>query len=440
MGSNNSPNYGFNTICVRSGYQPGKGEPVVPPIVASSTYRYETTEQVHELFDLQEQGFFYSRIDNPTVAVVEKRVAELEGGVGALMTSSGQAATLLTILNIAGAGDHLVATQSMYGGSINLMQHRLSNLGIATTFLDNDVSAEELASAIQPNTVALFGETLSNPTLRLLDIPRWAQVAHKHHLPLIIDNTFPTPYFCRPFQLGADIVTHSSTKYLDGHALQISGLIVDSGNFDWKLAYQTHGHFAGLIEPDVSYKGISYVNFFGKIAFIVKARTQLMRDFGSTASPFSAFLLGNGLQTLSLRMQRHYENALQIATVLERHQQVASVNFPALPGNRYHKLAQQILPNGCSGVLSFIVKGANPEAERANAGRVINALKLINIEVNVAEIRSCMLHPATSTHRQMSIEELQLAGIEPGLLRLSVGLEDVADIQADLLQALAVLE
>jgi OAH/OAS sulfhydrylase len=434
-----SSEQGFETSCVRSGYTPQKGEPVVPPIVSSVTYRYETSEQVHELFDLQTQGYFYSRIENPTVAVVEERMATLDGGVGALMTSSGQSANFFAIINIASAGDHILVARSVYGGTVNLFQHRLKNFGIEVSFIDNDASREELNEAVRENTKLLFCETLSNPTLRMVDIEMWADVAHAHHLPLVIDNTFATPYFCQPASLGADIITYSGTKYLDGHALQVSGMIVDTGKFDWEKAYKATGKFAELVEPDVTYKGLSYTDQFGSNAFIVKARVQLMRDFGATPSPFSAFLLGNGLQTLAIRMQRHFDNALQVAQHLEHHPAIKSVNFPGLSSDKYRNLAQKYLPKGTSGVLSFEVDGGSPDADRILAGKVINAFKLINIEVNVAEIRTCALHPATSTHRQMTESELKEAGIEPGLIRLSVGLESVEDIIADIDQALASL-
>jgi O-acetylhomoserine (thiol)-lyase len=423
----------FETVCVRGGYDPKMGEPVVPPIVASTTYRYETTEQVHELFDLKAEGYFYSRMENPTNAVVEKRLAELEGGVGAILTASGLAATYFAIANIAGAGDHIVAAQSIYGGSANLIRHRLSRLGISCTFVDNDASSRQIQEAIRPNTRLVFAEVLSNPTLRVLDIETWADAAHNHNIPLIIDNTFPTPYFCTPFEFGADIVTHSATKYLDGHALQISGAIVDSGNFDWAKAYAASGKFAEVVEADSSYKNISYTTQFGKMAYIVKARVQLLRDLGATCSPFNAFLLQNGIQTLPIRMRQHYENALEVAKFLQAQEIVECVHFPGLEGDAYYETARKYLPNGCSGVLSFEIKGG-----REIAGKFINALKLVNIEVNVAEIRSCALHPATSTNRQMSDEELLNAGITPGLIRLSVGLENVHDILRDLEAALLV--
>lgn len=428
--------YNFETLCVRSGYDPGCGEPVVPPIIPSVTYRYDTTEQVHELFDLKREGFFYSRIENPTVSVVEKRVAALDGGVGALMTSSGQAANLLAILNIASCGDHVVACQSIYGGTANLLVHRLSKMGITVSFIDPESDANEIRKVITPQTKALFAETLSNPTLKMVDIEMWAKIAHENYIPFIVDNTFATPFFCQPIKHGADIVTYSATKYLDGHALQVSGMIVDSGNFDWADAYRQTGKFSELSEPDITYKNIVYTEAFKKNAYIVKARVQLMRDFGTTPSPFGAFLLGNGLQTLPIRMERHYNNALAVANFLRDHKKVESVNFPALKGSKYYNLAQKYLPKGCSGVLSFSLKGRTPQIQREIAGKLINAFKLINIEVNVAEIRSCALHPASSTHRQMSQNELKNAGIEPGLLRLSVGLESVEDIIADIDQAL----
>lgn len=431
--------YNIETLCVRSGYDPGSGDPVVPPIVPSVTYRYDTTEQVNELFDLKSEGFFYSRIENPTVRVVEDRVAALDGGVGALMTSSGQAANLLAILNIASNGDHVVASQSIYGGTANLLVHRLSKMGIDVTFINPDSNYDEVCAAIKDNTKCIFAETLSNPALQMVDFETWAKAAHNNYIPFIVDNTFATPYFCKPIDFGADIVTYSATKYLDGHALQVSGMIVDSGKFDWVQSYQKTGRFAELCEPDITYKNIVYTEKFGKNAYIVKSRVQLMRDFGTTPSPFGAFLLGNGLQTLPIRMDRHYENALKVAKYLQSHSKVKSVNFPALENSKYYELFKKQTPKGCSGVMSFIIKAENTEDERRLAGLLINAFKLINIEVNVAEIRSCALHPASSTHRQMSDDELKAAGVNPGLLRLSIGLESVDDIIADLEQALGTI-
>ncbi|MDR1861498.1 MAG: O-acetylhomoserine aminocarboxypropyltransferase/cysteine synthase [Candidatus Ancillula sp.] len=421
----------FETKCVRGGYDPGVGEPVVPPITPSVAYRYETTEQVHELFDLEREGYFYSRIENPTTSVVEKRVAMLDGGVGALMTSSGQAANLFAILNIASNGDHIVAARNLYGGTVNLFTHRLKEYGISTTFIDNSSDYDAVVAAIKPNTKAVFTETLSNPTLSMTDLEVWAKAAHDNDVLFVVDNTFPTPFFCRPIDFGADVVTYSSTKYLDGHALEVSGMIVDSGKFGFENAYRNSGRYSSLVEPDQTYKGVSYTKKFGEAAYIVKARVQLMRDLGATPSPFSAFLLGNGLQTLGLRMERHYSNAQAVAKFLENNPQVEHVNFPALDTDPNNALAKKYLPKGCAGVLSFVVKGG-----RESAGRVINAFKLVNIEVNVAEIRSCALHPATSTHRQMSDTELKDAGIEPGLIRLSVGLENIDDILEDVKRAL----
>jgi O-acetylhomoserine (thiol)-lyase len=433
----NPENFSLETLCVRAGYEPGCGEPVVPPIVPSVTYRYDTTEQVHELFDLQREGFFYSRIENPTVAVVEKRVAALDGGVGALMTSSGQSANLFAILNIAKAGDHILVSQSIYGGTANLFTHRISSMGISATFIDPDSTQEEIEAHILPNTKAVFVETLSNPALQIVDFEVWAAAAHANSVPLIVDNTFGTPYFFKPIDFGADLVTYSATKYLDGHALQVSGMIVDSGKFDWEAAYKKTGRFEELVEPDVTYKNISYTEKFGKSAFIVKSRVQLMRDFGATPSPFSAFLLGNGLQTLPIRMDRHFQSALKIAQFLQAHDAVEHVNFPALDGDKYNPLFKKYLPKGCSGVMSFVLKPTASQDERTRAGKVINALNLVNIEVNVAEVRTCALHPASSTHRQMTEEELKKANVQPGLIRLSVGLENVDDIIKDLDHALS---
>lgn len=432
-----SDNYSFETKCVRSGYSPKSGESVVPPIIPSVTYKYDTTEQVHELFDLKKEGYFYSRIENPTVSVVEKRLADLEGGVGALLTSSGQSANFFALINLASTGDHFICAKSSYGGTINLLQHRMKTFGFDVSFVDNDASKEEIINLIRPNTKAILVETLSNPTLRVVDIEMWADAAHQNFIPLIVDNTFATPYFCKPFEFGADIVTHSATKYLDGHALEVSGVIIDSGNFDWVKSYQNTGRFGELVNEDITYKNISYVNTFKRNAYIVKARVQLMRDLGATPSPFSAFLLGNGLQTLPLRMKTHYSNALKVANYLNAHSKVEFVNFPGLVGDKYYNLKQKYLKEGCSGVLSFEINSADAHSKRINAAKFINALNLVNIEVNVAEIRSCALHPASSTHRQMSDDELLGAGITPGLIRLSVGLENVDDIIKDLDNALS---
>lgn len=431
-------NFQFETDCVRAGYSPKKGEPVVAPIVPSVTYRYETTEQVHELFDLQSPGYFYSRIENPTVTVAEEKISKLEGGVGALMTSSGQAANLFAVLNICEPGDNIIAARSIYGGTINLFQHRLKNFNIDVQFIDNEATADELNAIINEKTKLIFTETCSNPALKMTDFEVWAKVANENYIPLIVDNTFATPYFCKPFEFGASIVTHSSTKYLDGHALQVSGMIVDSGRFNWKESYEKTGRFKGLVEPDLTYKGISYVDVFKNNSYIVKARVQLMRDLGATPSPFSAFLLCNGMQTLPLRMQKHFENALQVAQELKKHPLIEKVNFPALKDDPFNNLFQKYTPNGTSGVLSFVVKSKRDFDSREVARRVINNFKLVNIEVNVAEIRSCAIHPATSTHRQMNDDELKLAGIEPGLVRLSVGLENICDIMNDVLGALGV--
>lgn len=429
----------FETNCVRGGYSPKSGDSVVMPIVSSTTYRYDTTEEVNELFDLEREGYFYSRIENPTVSAVEKHIAQLESDdsdkSAALMTSSGQSANLFAVLNICSAGDHIICARSVYGGTVNLFQHRLSTLGIEVTFIDNDSSYEQICSSIKKNTKLLFGETLSNPLLVVLDIDVWAKAANDNNIPLIIDNTFATPYFCKPLQFGANIVTHSSTKYLDGHALQVSGIIVDGGNFNWENAYSKTGHFGQLVEPDETYKGISYTKHFKEKAYITKARVQLMRDLGCTPSPFNAFLLNNGVQTLHLRMKQHFENALKVAQFLESHPKIKKVNFPGLKSNEYYNVAKKYMPLGTSGVLSFEVNSGNNDARQC-AADVINAFRLINIEVNVAEIRSCALHPASSTHRQMSDEELINSGISSGLIRLSVGLESVEDIIEDLERSL----
>ena len=414
------------SLCLHAGYEPGNGEPRVLPIVQSTTFKYATTAEVAKLFDLAEAGFFYSRLGNPTVDAVEQKIAALEGGVGALCTSSGQAASMLSLLNVAQSGDHVVSAASIYGGTFNLFAVTLKKLGIEVTFVDQTASEAELEKAFRPNTRAVFGETLSNPSMDVLDIERFANLAHRHRLPLIIDNTFATPVLCRPFEFGADIVVHSTTKYMDGHALQVGGVIVDSGNFDW-----ASGKFPEFTEPDPSYHGLVYSQAFGKAAYIVKARVQLMRDMGCCQSPQGAFYINQGLETLPLRMERHCRNAEAVAAYLEKHPAVESVNYPRLSGHPQKALADKYMPKGCSGVISLSLKGG-----REAGARFIDSLKMISLQVHVADIRTCVLHPASSTHRQLTDDQLREAGITPGMVRLSVGVEHVDDIIADLEQAL----
>ena len=416
----------IETKCLKEGYHPKNGEPKALPIYQSTTYVYDSAEQIGNLFDLSEAGHMYSRISNPTVDAVEQKIAALEGGVGALCTTSGQAAVLLAVLNLCSAGDHVVAVSTIYGGSINLLGVTLKRMGISCTWLDPTAAPEELDKAFQPNTKLVFGETLANPALTVLDIEKFARAAHRHDVPLVVDNTFATPVLCRPFEWGADIVVHSTSKYMDGHAVQIGGVIVDSGKFDW-----TNGKFPDLCTPDESYHGVVYTEQFGAAAYITKARVQLMRDFGVYPSAQAAFLLNLGLETLPVRIERHCSNALRAAQFLQASDKVESVNYPGLPESPYHALAQKYLPNGCSGVISFCVKGG-----RDAAVRFIDHVQMINNLVHVADICTCVLHPASSTHRQLTDEQLVAAGITPGLIRLSVGLEHIDDILADLQRAL----
>lgn len=417
----------IETRCVHAGYKPGKGEPRQVPIIQSTTFKYETSDQMGKLFDLEESGYFYTRLQNPTVDITAAQINDLEGGVGAILTSSGQAANLFAVLNIAQAGDHIIATNNIYGGTFNLLGVTLPKLGIGITFLPADSPDADIEAAIRPNTKLIFGETLSNPGVEVFDIERWAAVAHRNGLPLVVDNTFPTPYLCRPIEWGADIVTHSTTKYIDGHGVSVGGAVVDSGNFPWdKYA----DRFPGLTTPDASYHGLTYTKSFGKAAFIVKATTHLMRDLGSTQSPQNAFYLHLGLQTLHLRMKRHSSSALQVARWLESRPEVAWVHYPGLESDPHHALAQKYLPDGCSGVMAFGLKGG-----RAFENRVLDALKLVTIETHVADCHTCVLHPASHTHRQLSDEQLRAAGIAPDLIRLSIGLEAPEDIIADLEQA-----
>lgn len=416
----------IETQCLHEGYEPKNGEPRALPIYQSTTYVYDSTDHIGKLFDLTADGHMYSRISNPTVDCVEKKIAALEGGVGALMTSSGQAASLIALMNILQAGDHLVASSTIYGGTFNLYGVTLKRYGIECTFVDQDLPLEELQKAIRPNTKAVFGETIANPAITVLDIEKFAALAHRNGVPLIVDNTFATPILCRPFEFGADIVTHSTTKYMDGHAVQIGGVIVDGGKFDW-----TNGKFPCLTEPDESYHGVAYVRNFGKAAYITKARVQLMRDLGATPTAMAAFLLNLGLETLPVRIERHCRNAERVAEWLAACPKVEFVNYPTLKGNSENGRAKKYLPLGSSGVIGFSIRGG-----RENAIRFMDSLKLASNVVHVADIRTCVLHPASATHRQMTDEQLAAAGITPGLIRLSVGLENVGDIIEDISQAM----
>ena len=425
---NDKTHFSPETVCVQGGWTPKKGEPRVVPIYQSTTFRYETSEQMARLFDLEESGYFYTRLQNPTNDVVAAKIAELEGGVGAMLTSSGQAANFYAIFNICEAGDHFVCSSTIYGGTFNLYTVTLKKLGIDVTLIDPDDDESTIEAAFRPNTKALFGETLSNPGMHVLDIEKFARIAHRHGVPLIVDNTFATPINCRPFEWGADIVTHSTTKYIDGHATCVGGAIVDSGNFDWEAHADK---FPGLTRPDESYHGLTYTRAFGKMAYITKATAQLMRDLGSIQAPQNAFLLNLGLETLHLRMARHCENAQKVAEFLESCPQVAWVNYPGLKNDKYHALAQKYMPHGTCGVIAFGLKGS-----REDAIRVMDRLKLAAIVTHVADARTCVLHPASHTHRQLSDEQLIEAGVAPDLIRLSVGIENADDIIADLRQAM----
>ncbi len=416
------------TKCVQAGYTPKNGEARIVPIYQSTTFKYDSSLQMGRLFDLEESGYFYTRLQNPTNDAVAAKIAALEGGVVAMLTSSGQAANFYALFNICEAGDHIVSSAQIYGGTFNLINVTLRKLGIETTFIDVDASEDEISAAFKPNTKALFGETISNPSINVLDIEKFARVAHKNGVPLIVDNTFATPINCRPFEWGADIVTHSTTKYMDGHAMTVGGAIVDSGNFDWA---KNADKFPGLTTPDDSYHGITYTEKFGKLAYITKATSQLMRDLGSIQSPHNAFLINVGLETLHLRMPRHCENALKIAQWLENNDKVAWVNYCDLPGNKYYDLAKKYMPNGSCGVMSFGIKGTREDTER-----FMDNLKLISIVTHVADARSCVLHPASHTHRQLTNEQLIEAGVAPDLIRLSVGIENADDLIADLEQAM----
>lgn len=418
----------LDTICVQGGWKPGKGEPRVLPIYQSTTFKYDTSEQMARLFDLEDNGYFYTRLQNPTCDAVASKIAALEGGVACMLLSSGQAANLYAIINICEEGSHFVCSSTIYGGTYNLFGVTLKKFGVDVTFVDPDLSEEELGKAFRPNTKALFGEVLSNPGVAVLDIEKFARVAHSHGVPLIVDNTFATPINCRPIEWGADIVTHSTTKYMDGHATCVGGAIVDSGNFDWdKYADK----FPGLTTPDESYHGLVYTKAFGKQAYITKATAQLMRDLGSSSSPQNAFLLNLGLETLHLRVPRHCENALKVAEWLEANDKVAWVKYPGLKSSPYYELAKKYMPGGTCGVIAFGLKGTREEAIR-----FMDNLKFICIVTHVADARTCVLHPASHTHRQLTEEQLVEAGVAPDLIRLSVGIENVDDIINDIEQAL----
>ena len=424
--------YTINTKCVQAGYTPGNGEPRQIPIIQSTTFKYDTSEDMGKLFDLEASGYFYSRLQNPTCDMVAAKIAALEGGSAAMLTSSGQAANFFALFNICEAGSHIVASSSIYGGTFNLISVTLKKMGIDSTFVSPDCTDEELEAAFQENTRAVFGETIANPALTVLDIEKFAKAAHAHGVPLIVDNTFPTPVNCRPIEWGADIVTHSTTKYMDGHGAAVGGVVVDSGKFDW-MAHADK--FPGLCTPDESYHGITYAEKFGKEgAFITKATSQLMRDLGCVQSPQSAFILNLGLESLHVRMPRHVENGQAVAEFLESQDQVLKVNYPGLKSDKYYERAQKYLPNGGCGVVSFELKGGRPAAEK-----FMKNLKLAAIETHVADARTCCLNPATSTHRQMNDEQLAACGVPAGLIRISCGLEDKADLIADLKQALAAI-
>lgn len=421
-------NYSIETKCIQSGYTPTKGEPRVLPIIQSTTFKYDTSEQMGRLFDLEDEGYFYTRLQNPTNDAVAQKICDLEGGVAAMLTSSGQAANYYAVFNICEAGDHLIMSSKVYGGTFNLLTITLKKMGIECTIIDPDCTEEELEAAFLDNTKCVFGETLSNPGVEVFDFEKFVKIAHKHGVPVIVDNTFATPINCRPFEWGVDIVTHSTTKYMDGHAMCVGGAIVDSGNFDW-MAHKDK--FPGLTTPDDSYHGIVYAQKFGKKAYITKATVQLMRDLGSIPSPQNSFLLNIGLETLHLRVPRHCENAMKVATYLENHPKVAWVSYPGLESSKYHERAMKYMPNGTCGVLCFGLKGG-----RDASIEFMDKLKLACIVTHVADARTCLLHPASHTHRQMTDEQLIEAGVSPDLIRFSVGIENADDIIADLEQAL----
>ena len=417
-----------DTLCVQGGWQPKNGEARVLPIYQSTTFKYSSSDEMARLFDLEEEGYFYSRLQNPTNDAVADKIAALEGGVGAVLTSSGQAANFYAMMNICEAGDHIVSAVAIYGGTYNLFGVTLKKRGIEGTFVDADASEEEISKAFRPNTKVLFGETLTNPSVSVLDIEKFARIAHSHGVPLVVDNTFATPINCRPFEWGADIVVHSTTKYMDGHAICIGGAVVDSGNFDWDAHADK---FPGLTTPDESYHGLTYTKAFGKKAFITKCTAQLQRDLGAVPAPLASFMLNLGLETLHLRVERHCQNAQRVAEWLEANENVAWVNYPGLKSSKYHALAQKYLPNGSCGVISFALKGT-----REDAIKFMDKLKLVCIVTHVADCRTCVLHPASHTHRQLSDEQLREAGVAPDLIRLSVGIERCDDIIADLAQAM----
>lgn len=416
------------TLCIRGGWKPQNGEPVQPPIYQSTTFKYDNTEEMAQLFDLKKSGYFYTRLANPTNDAVAQKIAALEGGVGAMLTSSGQAANFYAVFNICEAGSHIVASTEIYGGTFNLFGVTMKKLGIDCTFIDQEASEEEIQKAFRPNTRAMFGETISNPGCRVLDIEKFARIAHRNGVPLIVDNTFATPINCRPFEWGADIVTHSTTKYMDGHAAAVGGVVVDSGNFDW-MAHADN--FPGLCMPDDSYHGLTYAKDFGKMGYLTKLVAQLMRDLGSIPSPQNAFLLNLGLETLHLRMPRHCQNAQRIAEFLEADEHVAWVHYCGLKSDQHYALGQKYLPGGSCGVIAFGLKG-----DRETAVKFMDSLRLINIATHVADSRTCVLHPASHTHRQLSDEQLRASGIDPTLIRLSVGIEDVDDLLDDIKQSL----
>lgn len=419
----------LGTLCVQAGYEPKNGEPRVVPIVQSTTFKYDSSQQMANLFDLKEAGYFYTRLANPTNDAVANKITALEGGVAGILTSSGQAANFYALLNILKAGDHIVASSAIYGGTYNLIANTMKKLGIEATFVEPDVSPEELNKAFKENTKVVFGETLSNPSLKVLDIETFAKAAHDHGVPLIVDNTFPTPIFLRPIEWGADIVTHSTTKYMNGFANSVGGVVVDSGNFDWS---KHKDKYPGLTEPDETYHGVVFTETFGKGAYITKMTTTLMRDLGSIPSPQNSFYLSIGLETLHLRMPRHYENALALARYLKDHEKISWVSFSGLEDDSQHELAQKYLPDGSCGVIAFGIKGG-----REAATKFMDGLKLASVVTHVADARTCVLHPASTTHRQMNDEELAHAGISPDLIRMSVGIEDAEDIIKDVEQALA---
>lgn len=416
------------SLCVRAGWSPKNGEPVEPPIIQSTTFKYDDSDEMAMLFDLKKEGYFYTRLQNPTNDAVAAKIAALEGGVGAVLTSSGQAANFYAVFNICEAGDHIVTSNEIYGGTFNLFGVTLKKLGIECTFVNPEAGEDEIQKAFRPNTKAMFGETISNPGCKVLDIEKFARLAHSNGVPLIVDNTFATPINCRPFEWGADIVTHSTTKYMDGHAMQVGGCVVDSGNFDWMAHAE---RYPGLCRPDESYHGLVYAEAFGKMAYTTKLVAQLMRDLGSIPAPMNSFLLNIGLQTLHLRMRQHCNNAQRVAEFLSADQRVAWVNYPGLKDNEYHALAEKYMPDGSCGVIAFGLKG-----NRDTAIKFMDSLKMINIVTHVADARTCVLHPASHTHRQLSDEQLREAGIAPDLIRLSVGIEDVEDILDDIRQAL----